>query len=76
MKTDLDLRCQCSRLLFRKSQDAIEIKCPRCKRIHLFNVAQLTAFLQAGNFCAVHNSHPSEARDQESNAPIKGKQLI
>lgn len=67
MNKDLELRCQCSRLLFKKLQRAIEVKCPRCKRIHVFTLAQLKAFLEAGNFCAIHNL-PSEARDPESNA--------
>ncbi|MBL8014054.1 MAG: hypothetical protein JNN05_09425 [Candidatus Omnitrophica bacterium] len=52
MNKDLELRCQCSRLLFKKLTQAIEVKCPRCKRIHVFTLAQLTAFLEAGNFCA------------------------
>ena len=67
MKKDLELRCQCSRLLFKKLSSAIEVKCPRCKRIHVFTLAQLTAFLEAGDFCAVHNVQ-AEARDPESNA--------
>jgi phage FluMu protein Com len=64
---DLELRCQCSRLLFKKLNQTLEVKCPRCKRIHTFTLAQLTAFLQAGNFCALHTLS-SEARDPESNA--------
>ena len=51
----LELRCQCSRLLFKKLNKTLEVKCPRCKRIHIFTLAQLTAFLEAGNFCALHN---------------------
>jgi phage FluMu protein Com len=51
----IELRCQCSRLLFKKLKAALEVKCPRCKRIHVFTLAQLAAFLEAGNFCALHN---------------------
>jgi phage FluMu protein Com len=69
---DIELRCQCSRLLLKKLRNALEVKCPRCKRIHVFTVAQLTAFLEAGDFCAIHHL-PSEARDPESNAHKKGK---
>jgi len=54
---DLELRCQCSRLLFKRLNDTLEVKCPRCKRIHTFTLAQISAFLTAGNFCALHNSH-------------------
>ena len=60
---DLELRCQCSRLLFKKLKDALEVKCPRCKRIHVFTLAQISAFLEAGNFCVLHNP-PSQ--DQKS----------
>ncbi len=70
---DIELRCQCSRLLFKKLKKDLEVKCPRCKRIHVFTLAQLKAFLEAGNFCALFNS-PSEARDPESHAPKTGKQ--
>lgn len=66
-KKDIELRCQCSRLLFKKFKKALEVKCSRCKRIHVFTLAQLAAFLEAGNFCAIYNP-PSEARDHESNA--------
>ena len=69
---NLELRCQCSRLLFKKLIDALEVKCPRCKRIHIFTVAQITAFFEAGKFCALHES--SEARDPESNAPRTRKE--
>lgn len=72
---DIELRCQCSRLLFKKLKKDLEVKCPRCKRIHIFTVAQLKVFLEAGNFCALH-TFPPEARDPESNAPEKGKQVI
>lgn len=72
---DIELRCQCSRLLFKKLKKDLEVKCPRCKRVHLFTVAQLKAFLEAGNFCALHTTLP-EARDPESNAPEKGKRVI
>lgn len=71
---DIELRCQCSRLLFKKLKKALEVKCPRCKRIHVFTLAQLTAFLQAGNFCALYNPS-SEARDPESNAQTRNKDL-
>ena len=64
---DIELRCQCSRLLFKKLPKALEVKCPRCKRIHVFTIDQITAFLEAGNFCSLHNPS-SEARDRESNA--------
>lgn len=74
MTKDLELRCQCSRLLFKKLRRAIEVKCPRCKRIHVFTLAQLTAFLEAGDFCAIHSSSP-EARDPESNAQTKDRRL-
>ena len=67
IKEDIELCCQCSRLLFKKFKKDLEVKCPRCKRIHVFTLAQLTAFLEAGNFCALYNSS-SEARDPESNA--------
>jgi len=72
---DIELRCQCSRLLLKKLRNALEVKCPRCKRIHVFTVAQLTAFLEAGDFCAIHHL-PSEARDPESNAPKTGNQAL
>ena len=67
IKEDIELRCQCSRLLLKKFKKGLEVKCPRCKRIHVFTLAQLTAFLEASNFCALYNSS-SEARDSESNA--------
>jgi phage FluMu protein Com len=67
INNSLEIRCQCSRLLFKKYTKNLEVKCPRCKRIHVFTLEQLTRFLEAGNFCALHN--PSlEARDLESNA--------
>ena len=66
-KKDIELRCQCSRLLFKKFKKALEVKCSRCKRIHVFTLTQLAAFLEAGNFCALYNPS-SEARDPESNA--------
>ena len=72
---DLEMRCQCSRLLFKKLDKALEVKCPRCKRIHIFTLVQLTAFLEAGNFCALHHlSH--EARDPESNAQKTRKEEV
>ena len=74
VKKDIELRCQCSRLLLKKLKNALEVKCPRCKRIHVFTVAQLTAFLEAGDFCAIHHL-PSEARDPESNAQEKKKKV-
>ena len=55
LNKDIELRCQCSRLLFKKLQKALEVKCPRCKRIHTFTLAQLTAFFEAGDFCALHS---------------------
>lgn len=68
MNKDLELRCQCSRLLFKKLQEAIEVKCPRCKRIHTFTVAQLKAFLEAGNFCAIYDiSSKKRGPDSKNN---------
>jgi len=60
LQNTLELRCQCSRLLFKKLSKTLEVKCPRCKRIHVFTLANLIAFLEAGNFCALQNQ-PSEA---------------
>lgn len=70
LRNTLELRCQCSRLLFKKLDETLEVKCPRCKRIHVFTLGQITAFLQAGNFCALSNQslQSAEARDLESNA--------
>ena len=75
INSSLEIRCQCSRLLFKKFKENLEVKCPRCKRIHIFTLAQLTNFLEAGNFCALHN--PSlEARDLESNAHTTRKEEV
>lgn len=30
-----ELRCDCGRLLFKKTKHGFEFKCNRCKRIHL-----------------------------------------
>ena len=55
LQNTLELRCQCSRLLFKKLNKTLEVKCPRCKRIHVFTLANLIAFLEAGNFCALQS---------------------
>ena len=55
LRNTLELRCQCSRLLFKKFNETLEVKCPRCKRIHVFTLEQLITFLEAGNFCALYN---------------------
>jgi len=73
INSSLEIRCQCSRLLFKKLTKNLEVKCPRCKRIHIFTLAQLTNFLEAGNFCALHNTS-LEARDHESNAQTTRKE--
>lgn len=36
-----DERCECGNLLCKISEDAIEIKCRRCKRIHVIPLERL-----------------------------------
>jgi phage FluMu protein Com len=33
-----DKRCECGKLLFKKSAEGLEFKCGRCKRIHTISL--------------------------------------
>jgi len=35
-----DVRCECGKLLLKKTQKGYELKCPRCKEIHLLNMEE------------------------------------
>jgi len=37
-----DERCECGNLLCKISEETIEIKCRRCKRIHIIPIEKLT----------------------------------
>ncbi len=52
MEICVDERCECGKLLLKKTPKGIEFKCHRCKRIHVIPLCELTP----------------EARDRESNA--------
>ncbi|MDP2654278.1 MAG: hypothetical protein Q8Q08_09630 [Candidatus Omnitrophota bacterium] len=71
LRNELELRCQCSRLLFKKLNKTLEIKCPRCKEIHAFSLADLAAFLEAGNFCALHNLSSQAAGSPKASQSTK-----
>jgi phage FluMu protein Com len=36
-------RCECGSLLSKVSKDSVEIKCRRCKRIHVISIKDLKA---------------------------------
>ena len=41
-----DGRCECGRLLIKKTPKGFEIKCPRCKRYHLLEFDQDELYLR------------------------------
>lgn len=55
-------RCDCGKLLFRKTRRGIEFKCNRCKRIHLIAIDQFDSKYR--NLCpvvtTVNAKHPNE----------------
>ncbi len=61
-------RCDCGKLLFKKTKRGIEFKCVRCKRIHLIPFDWISEDYH--NLCPIidQTNQKQEARDHESNA--------
>lgn len=58
-------RCECGKLLLKKSTQGFEFKCNRCKRVHFLSYEQMIAqYLTIGD---------DAARDHESNAQTSEK---
>lgn len=43
----MDERCECGNLLCKISKETIEIKCRRCKRIHIIPIQRLSEVSQS-----------------------------
>jgi len=79
MQNSVDQRCDCGKLLFRKSTRGLEFKCHRCKRIHLIPMDRLDAKYHhlcpiidiSNEFTQESSKVEIEARDRESNAQKK-----
>ena len=71
MSQRIDERCDCGKLLFKKTTRGIEFKCTRCKRIHLIPSDWITS--EYHSLCPIvdGNQNAPEARDRESNAHKK-----
>lgn len=68
MNKSLEERCDCGKLLFKKTTRGIEFKCIRCKRIHLIPFDWISN--EYHNLCPIvdQSSTNHEARDHESSA--------
>lgn len=67
MIDEIDLRCGCSRLLFKRKDNRLEIKCARCKSVHAITFEQICQFFQTGVFCQAHSqSIRIDAKDLDS----------
>ena len=63
-KDYLEKRCECGKLLFKRTSRGFEVKCNRCKRIHFIPFEAIGSEYQS--LCPVMNN--PAARDNESNA--------
>ena len=69
-------RCECGKLLFKRTKRGIEFKCARCKRIHFVPLDRLD--FEYHSLCPVQDISETvapEARDRESNARKRKEEM-
>lgn len=71
-------RCDCGKLLFKRTRHGFEFKCNRCKRVHLIPMDWFST--EYRNLCPIidqSNLETDVARDpNESNARSKRKEKV